>query len=154
MPILSKGQDAISLLKADHRAVEELFVRFEGARTQASKRKIAEEVCHSLLVHTQIEEELFYPTCREAGVEEHLMDEAAVEHDGAKRLIDEILAGEEPMWEAKVKVLADQIRHHIREEERRGDGMFAQARAAEVDLEGLGAKIAERKQQLTMAHAG
>jgi hypothetical protein len=141
--------DAIELLKADHREAEAMFAKFESARTGPSKRKIAEEVCQALIVHTRIEEEIFYPACQEAGVEEDLLKEAKVEHDGAKQLIEEILAGSpaDDLYEAKVKVLSEQIEHHVGEEEGR-DGIFAQAKKKKVDLDALGEKMAARKAQL------
>ena len=85
--------DAITLLKADHRKVEELFEKFEAAKGADRKREIAQQICTELVVHSTIEEEIFYPACKEAA-EEDLLDEAYVEHDGAKVLISEIASGE------------------------------------------------------------
>jgi hypothetical protein len=143
--------DAIALLKADHRKVEELFAKFESARGAERKRAIAEQICLELSVHAKIEEDIFYPACEEASVEEDAMQEAHVEHDGAKVLITEILAGapEEDFYDAKVKVLSEMIKHHVKEEERRSEGIFAQAREAGLDLEELGERLAAEKRQLT-----
>lgn len=143
----SKKQDAIALLKADHRKVEELFEKYESARSR--KADIAKEICMELTIHTMIEEEIFYPACREAGVESDIMDEANVEHDGAKTLIGELEAGspEDEFYDAKVKVLSEEIKHHVKEEEKRG-GIFAGARQAELDLDALGEQLAARKQEL------
>jgi hemerythrin superfamily protein len=143
-----KPQDAIALLKNDHRVVESLFERFEKSRGKAAKEKIAKLVCLELMVHSQIEEEIFYPAIKEA-VDEEIYTEAFVEHDGAKVLIAEILEGspDEEFYDAKVKVLSEMIKHHVKEEEQR-DGMFAQARKGDVDLEALGAALAARKQEV------
>ena len=142
-------QDAIALLKADHRAVEELFEQFEGA-TGSAKKKSAMQICLELTVHAQIEEEIFYPAC-EGKIEEDLLKEAYVEHDGAKVLIAEIEAGspDDEYYDAKVKVLSEQIEHHVEEEEKRMEGMFAQARKAGLDMDALGEQLAARKAELT-----
>ena len=146
----SKKMDAIALLKQDHRTVEELFAQFEKAGGDGRKQKLATEICLELSVHAQIEEEIFYPAC-EGKVEEDLLKEAYVEHDGAKLLITEILSGEpsDEFYDSKVKVLQEQIEHHVEEEEKRMEGMFAQARKAGLDMDALGDQLAARKQQLT-----
>ena len=145
----AQKQDAIALLKADHRAVEELFEQFEGATRAASKQKLAQQICQELIIHTIIEEEIFYPGVKDA-VEDDMMDEAYVEHDGAKILIAEIMAGspDDPFYDAKVKVLSEEIKHHVKEEEQR-DGMFAQAKKSDADLGALGEEMAARKAELT-----
>jgi len=150
-PSLSDTLDAIALLKADHRTVEGLFEKFETARGASSKAKIARQICLELSVHTAIEEEMFYPAVKEA-VDEEIYTEAHVEHDGAKVLIAEIMAGEpdDEFYDAKVKVLSEMIKHHVKEEEQR-DGMFAQARKGDVDMKSLGAEMAARKTELTKA---
>lgn len=142
-------QDAVALLKADHRKVEELFDKFEEAKGDGQKKKLAEQICMELTVHTKIEEEIFYPAC-EGAVEEDLLKEAYVEHDGAKVLIAEIEAGgpDDTFYEAKVKVLSEQIEHHVEEEEKRVEGMFSQARKAGVDMDALGDRMAARKAEL------
>lgn len=146
----AKSQDAIALLKADHREVEELFEKFEKASGADRKQKLAQQICLELSVHAQIEEEIFYPAC-EGKVEEDLLKESYVEHDGAKVLIAEIIKGEpsDEFYDAKVKVLQEEIEHHVEEEERRMDGLFAQAKKAGLDLDVLGADLAARKEQLT-----
>ena len=138
--------DAIAMLKADHRKVEEIFAQFEKARGQERKRALAEQACLELKVHTVIEEEIFYPACR-GKVEDDLMDEAYVEHDAAKTLINEIEAGgpDEEFYDAKVKVLSEMIEHHVQEEEMRSEGMFSQARAAGLDMDALADQMRERK---------
>jgi hypothetical protein len=145
--------DAIALLKADHRKVEELFEKFEKAR-EGSKQKLAEEICTELKIHTIIEEEVFYPALK-GKIEEQTWSEAYVEHDGAKVLVNDIMAGSpdgDEFYDAKVHVLSEDIKHHVREEERRQDGMFAQARDAGVDLVALRDEMLARKQEL-MAQA-
>jgi hypothetical protein len=141
--------DAVALLKADHRKVEELFEKFESARGEGRKKALAEEICLELTVHTRIEEDVFYPAC-EGAVEEDLLKEAYVEHDAAKLLIAEIEAGgpNDEFYDAKVKVLSEMIKHHVEEEEQRVEGMFAQARKAGLDMDDLGERMAAEKEQL------
>ena len=144
-------QDAIALLKQDHRTVEELFEKFEKASGDGRKQKLAEEICLELSVHSQIEEEIFYPAC-DGKVDEELLKESFVEHDGAKVLIAEIIGGSgsgDEFYDAKVKVLQEQIEHHVEEEEKRVDGLFSQARKAGIDMEALGARLEQRKLELT-----
>ena len=145
-----KQQDAIALLKEDHRKVEELFAQFEKASGEGRKGKLAQQICLELTVHAQIEEEIFYPAC-EGKIEEDLLKEAYVEHDGAKILIAQIEAGSgstDDFFDAKVKVLQEQIEHHVEEEEKRMEGMFSQARKAGIDMDALGEQLAARKQEL------
>src|SRR6202012_320631 len=142
--------DAIALLKADHRKVEDLFAKFEAARGDGKKKALAEQICMELTVHTRIEEDVFYPAC-EGAVEEDKLQEAYVEHDAAKVLIAEIEAGgpDDEFYDAKVKVLSEMIEHHVEEEEQRVEGMFSQARKAGLDMDALGEKMAAEKAQLT-----
>jgi len=145
-----KQQDAIALLKQDHRNVEELFGQFENASGDGRKQKLARQICLELSVHATIEEEIFYPAC-EGKVDEDLLKEAYVEHDGAKVLIAEIEAnseGSDEFFDAKVKVLQEQIEHHVEEEEKRMEGLFSQARQAGLDMEALGEQLARRKAEL------
>jgi hemerythrin superfamily protein len=146
----AEQKDAIALLKEDHRTVEELFAQFEKSSGENRKEKIAKQICLELSVHAKIEEEIFYPAC-EGKIDEDLLKEAYVEHDGAKVLIGEIMAGgpDDEFYDAKVKVLQEQIEHHVEEEEKRMEGMFAQARKAGLDMDALGAELAARKQSLT-----
>ena len=146
---ISKEMDAIALLKQDHRTVEDLFAEFEKASGDGRKQKLAERICLELSVHTRIEEEIFYPAC-EGKVDEDLLKESYVEHDGAKLLVAEIIAGgpDDEFYDSKVKVLQEQVEHHVEEEEKRVDGLFAQARKADLDLDALGEQLADRKQEL------
>lgn len=141
--------DAIALLKADHREVEALFEKYEGASGSATKKKIAHQICVELKVHTAIEEEIFYPAFK-GKIESDTLDEAYVEHDGAKILINELEAGspDDDFYDAKLKVLSEEILHHVHEEEMRGEGMFAQCRKTDVDLVALGEAMLARKQEL------
>ena len=144
--------DAISMLKADHRKVEGLFEQFEKASDNARKLKLAQEICTELTVHATIEEEIFYPACKEA-VDDDLEHEAYVEHDGAKVLIAEIAASrpDDEFFDAKVTVLSEMIKHHVNEEEKPGEGFFAQARKGDVDMQAIGAALEARKEKLLAA---
>jgi hypothetical protein len=144
----SNGKDAIALLKADHRKVEDLFKRYEKSKNDDVKGKLAKEICLELSVHTSIEEEIFYPAVK-AAVEEEIHDEAYVEHDGAKVLIAELLDGtpDDDFYDAKVTVLSEMIKHHVKEEEQPG-GLFAQARKGDVDFDELGQRMTARKESL------
>lgn len=151
----TKYTDAIALLKADHRTVEGLFDQFESTKSTTSKKKIAHQICVELKIHTLIEEEIFYPAFR-GKIEDDMLDEAYVEHDGAKVLINDIEAGEpdDDFYGAKVKVLSEEIKHHVHEEEMRGEGMFAQCRATDVDLVALRDAMLARKQELIAQDKG
>jgi hypothetical protein len=141
--------DAIALLKADHRKVEALFESFEKAKSSSVKTSLVQQICTELSVHTAIEEEIFYPACT-GQIEEDTLTEAYVEHDGAKVIIAELLASnpDNEFYDSKVKVLSEQIKHHVKEEEMRSEGMFAQARDAGLDMEALGEQMAARKKEL------
>ncbi len=146
----TKSQDAVALLKADHRQVEEWFAEFQKARSSSIKRKLAESICQALTVHTEIEEEIFYPAFLQATKDKDMHHEAVVEHDGAKKLIAEIQESDpsDDFYDAKVHVLSEMIKHHVKEEEK-PDGMFAEAKkSSKMDLQELGAQLAERKAQL------
>ena len=141
--------DAIAVLKADHRKVEGLFEDFEKATGSAKKAALVRKICTELTVHTMIEEDIFYPACR-GKIEEDTLDEAYVEHDGAKMLIAELIDSEpdDAFYDAKVKVLSEEIKHHVKEEEARSEGMFAQARDAGLDMDALGEAMRDRKAEL------
>ncbi|MDZ4319553.1 MAG: hemerythrin domain-containing protein [Phenylobacterium sp.] len=141
--------DAIKLLKDDHREVEDLFEQFEKATAKDRKAKIVQKICTELTVHSLIEEEIFYPTFR-GKIEDDLLDEGYVEHDGAKMLIAELMAGDpdDAFYDAKVSVLSEEIEHHVKEEERPSEGMFAQCRRTDVDLVELAERMQARKDEL------
>jgi hypothetical protein len=134
----------------DHREVEAWFGEFEKSRSNAKKSELARKICAALTAHTTIEEEIFYPAFLEATAEKDLHHEAAVEHDGAKKLIAEIEASgpDDEYYDAKVSVLSEMIKHHVKEEEQRG-GMFAKARESDMDLAALGEQLKQRKDELT-----
>jgi len=150
-------EDAFELLKADHQKVKGLFKQFKQLKQDegsgAEKTELVKEICEELKIHTQIEEELFYPVVREAisgdELEEgaDLMDEALVEHSGAKDLIAQLeeMDVDDELYDAKVTVLSEQIEHHVKEEE--GE-MFPKAKRAKVDKQSLGAQMAARKLEL------
>lgn len=144
--------DAIELLLQDHEEVKAMFEKYEALsdRSVASKRRLALEICLALTKHTAIEEEIFYPAVREASRDnEDLVDEAIVEHASAKELISQIIAMEptEDLYDAKVKVLSEQVEHHVEEEETE---MLPKAREAGLDLEALGQEMLVRKQEVQL----
>lgn len=148
--------DAISLLKADHRVVDELFEQFDKARRSDTKARLVEQICNELKIHTIIEEEIFYPAVRPK-IDADIVDEGVVEHDGAKVLINDLVASKptDKFYDAKVKVLSEEIRHHVQEEEKWLRGMFAQARRTDLDMDALGGAMATRKAELKLlADAG
>lgn len=142
-------KNAIHLLSADHRTVENLFEKYESAKTDSSKQKLVTEICTELTIHTMLEEEIFYPAVADA-VEIDALEEAYVEHDSAKQLIIELQGAEpsEDFYDAKVKVLQELIEHHVKEEERQRDSLFAQARHGNVDLDAVGEQMIARKKEL------
>ena len=144
-----KKMDAIALLKQDHRKVEDLFEQFEKAREEGRKEKLAKQICTELMIHAMIEEEIFYPACK-GEVEDDLLDESYVEHDGAKVLISELnkSSPSDEFFDAKVTVLSEMIKHHVKEEEKRSEGLMAQAKDAGLDMEALGERLMQRKQEL------
>ena len=144
------AQPADQLLKADHRKVEQLFKKYEGLTDSSEKADCAMEICKELIIHAQLEEEIFYPACRQKGVKSDMLDEAQVEHDGAKVMIRELLDDdpEAEFYDAKVSVLADYIKHHVGEEEKGSEGIFALAKAAGVDMSALGSEMQARKTEL------
>jgi hemerythrin superfamily protein len=145
----SGRDDAISLLKSDHREVEKLFGTFESTRSGERKQEIAAQICAALKAHTTIEEEIFYPAFLEATDDTEIHHEAEIEHEGAKHLIQEIESAgpEDDHFEARVSVLREMIRHHVKEEEQRG-GMFSKAQSSDMDLAELGQRLRERKLEL------
>jgi len=150
IPTVEQKTDAVDLLITDHNNVKALFEQYEdlGDRAFASKKKLATQICLELTKHATAEEEIFYPAVRAANKEnEDMVDEAVVEHGSAKELIAQILAMEpdEPLYDAKVKVLSEQIEHHVEEEETE---MFPKARKSKLDLVELGAAIEQRKAEI------
>ncbi len=140
--------NAIELLEKDHFEVEGYFEEYEGLEDDAAKGELARKICMALTVHMQIEEEIFYPEALKATKDGDLFDEATVEHAGAKNLIAEIGEMEpgDDLYDAKVKVLGEQIKHHVKEER---EEMFPEVEATKMDLDALGAQMAKRKAELT-----
>lgn len=147
--------DAIALLKADHRQVEGWFDQFEKSKSNERKQELAEKICAALKAHTTIEEEIFYPAFLEATDAQDIHHEAEVEHDGAKKLIAEIEAAgpDDDYFDARITVLSEMIKHHVKEEEKR-DGMFAKARRSDMDLAALGEQLEARKAEIMGEDAG
>jgi hemerythrin superfamily protein len=141
--------DAIALLTQDHKNVKKMFDEYEGLGENAiaSKKELADTICGELVIHTRIEEEIFYPAVRAAIDDDELMDEADVEHAGAKDLIAQIQSMEpgDSHYDAMVKVLGEEIDHHVKEEQ---EEMFPQVRKSDLDLKALGAQLAARKAEL------
>jgi len=143
--------NAIDLLKTDHDEVDALFKDYdllaEGDGDAGDKRELSTRICGMLAVHAMIEEEIFYPAAREAGVDADLLDEAVIEHGPAKELIAQVGAARasEPLYDARVKVLGEYIRHHVKEEE---NELFPACRKSEMDMAGIGARLQKRKTQL------
>lgn len=150
----SKKPDAIALLKEDHRRVQDLFDKFERAR-EDRKAMLVKQICTELSIHTMIEEEIFYPSCKGQIEEDDLLEESYVEHDGAKVLIAELMDGspDSEFYDAKVMVLSEMIKHHVKEEEKRSEGLFAQARDAGLDMEALAERLMARKEELMQEFA-
>lgn len=149
-PASASEQDAIALLKSDHRQVRALFSEFDKLKdggSEEDKAAVVAQICDELTVHAAIEEEIFYPAVRKAIEDVDLMDEALVEHAGAKELIAQLEGAsvDDDLYSAKVTVLGQQIDHHIQEEERR---MFREAKKAKVDTAALGAEMMKRKTAL------
>jgi hemerythrin superfamily protein len=139
----------VAFLKTDHRQVEEWFSQFSKSKSTAKKQQLADKICDALTAHTTIKEEIFYPAFLEATQDKGMHHEAVVEHAGAKNLIAEIqsMSASEDYFDAKVTVLSEMIKHHVKEEEQPG-GMFAEAKKSGMDLRSLGAQLRARKKEL------
>src|SRR6266436_2330425 len=146
LDFLMPEKHAISILKKDHDTVKDLFEKFENAESSAEKERIIAKAVNELKIHAVIEEEIFYPTVRKH-VGSDIMNEADEEHHVAKVLIAELdlNRGGGDHREAKFTVLAESVRHHIKEEE---DQMLPKAKELDIDFEQLGARMLERKKQL------
>jgi hypothetical protein len=144
-----RTRNAIAILRADHKVVDELFQQYEKAKAQTRKQDLVERICHELIVHTTVEEEIFYPALRKVIKDRDMMDEADVEHASAKEMIKQLQAGKpgDDHYDAKVKVLGEYIRHHVKEEQTE---MFPKAQKTRLDLLELGAQIQTRKAELEL----
>jgi hypothetical protein len=145
----SRASGAIEMLKADHDKVKKAFKEFEKLDHEDTEaaRQIVETVCEDLKVHTTLEEELFYPALREAMEDEDLLNEAAVEHETAKMLIEQLenMGPDDPNYRATFTVLGEYVMHHVKEEE--GE-MFPEAKKTDLDFESLGERMRKRKEEL------
>jgi hemerythrin superfamily protein len=142
-----KAQDATKLLRADHKLVNDLFEEYESARSAKKKKELVTRICNELTVHAMIEEEIFYPAVKKALKDKELVPEATVEHDTLKYLIAEV-EGKEPdgeMFDARIKVMAEYVKHHVKEEQ---NEIFPKARSTKLDMEELGAQMLARKEEL------
>jgi hemerythrin superfamily protein len=143
----ARPQEATALLRADHKLVSGLFADYEATNSTAKKRELVEKICTELSVHAQVEEEVFYPAVQEALEDHELVPEAVVEHATLKDLIAQV-EGIEPegeMFDARIKVLSEYVKHHVKEEQ---NEMFPKARSSNLDMRELGAQISERKAEL------
>lgn len=144
---IPKPMDAIKLLRADHKLVNQLFEEYEKTSSVKKKRELVAQICTELTVHAQIEEEIFYPAIKKALKDKELVPEATVEHTTLKQLIAEI-EGKEPegeMFDARIKVMSEYVKHHVKEEQ---NEMFPKAKTTKLDMEELGALLATRKEEL------
>lgn len=142
-----KTQDAMALLRADHKNVSALFAEYEKARVKSRKKALVTEICNALTVHAQIEEEIFYPAVKRALKDKALVPEATVEHATLKDLIAQVkdVEPDGEMFDAKIKVLSEYVKHHVKEEQ---NEMFPKAKATTLDMMALGAQLAARRQEL------
>jgi hemerythrin-like domain-containing protein len=145
----SKNVEAINMLKEDHDRVEKAFKEFEKLDREDTEtvRQLVQTVCEDLKVHTTLEEEIFYPAVREAIDDEDLMNEASVEHETAKMLIEQLenMQPDDPNYHATFTVLGEYVMHHVEEEE--GE-MFPAAKKTDIDFEALARQMKERKEEL------
>ena len=146
-----KAREATALLRADHKVVSDLFADYEKARSTSKKKQLVSKICTELSVHAQVEEEIFYPAIKRALKDKELVPEATVEHATLKDLIAQV-EGVTPngeMFDAKIKVLSEYVKHHVKEEH---EEMFPKARATKLDMVELGAQLAARKAELLALH--
>lgn len=145
-----KSKEAITLLRADHKLVNDLFDEYEKTRSATKKKSLVKQICTELTIHAQIEEEIFYPAAKKALRDKELIPEATVEHATLKDLIAQV-EGVEPdgeMYDAKIKVLSEYVKHHVKEEQ---NEIFPKVKASNLDLVELGAQLTERKEELLAA---
>ena len=143
----SKPQEATAMLRADHKKVSALFAQYEVTRSAAKKKSLVAQICTELKVHTQIEEEIFYPAVKAALKDHELVPEATVEHASVKDLVAQVegVNPEGEMFDARIKVMSEFVKHHVKEEQ---NEMFPKAKKTKLDMRQLGAAMAARKQEL------
>ncbi len=142
-----KAREATALLRADHKLVSSLFAEYEKTRSTAKKMELVSRICIELSVHAQVEEEIFYPAVKQALKDKELIPEATVEHASLKQLIAQV-EGVQPdgeMFDAKIKVLSEYVKHHVKEEQ---NEIFPKAKSTKLDMVELGAQLARRKEAL------
>ena len=143
----AKSKEATAMLRADHQLVSKLFEEYEASRSNSKKMQIVSQICMELTVHAQIEEEIFYPAVKQALNDGELVPEATVEHATLKDLIAQV-EGKEPdgeMFDAKIKVMSEYVKHHVKEEE---EEIFPKAKKSSLNLEKIGSEISNRKAEL------
>lgn len=147
-----KPEEATALLRDDHKAVSELFTAYEKTRSPAKKMQIVSKICTELSVHAQVEEEIFYPAVKAALKDKVLIPEAVVEQATMKHLIAQVegVTPDGEMFDAKVKVLSEYVKHHVKEEHTE---MFPKARKSKLDMLALGSQMAVRKAELMAMRA-
>ena len=148
----AKPMEATSLLRADHKLVNDLFDEYEKTKAAGKKKELVAKICLELSVHAQVEEEIFYPAVKQALKDKELIPEATVEHATLKLLIAQV-EGVEPdgeMFDAKIKVMSEYVKHHVKEEQ---NEIFPKAKASKLDMQALGEKIAARKAELLSGNA-
>ncbi|MES2627141.1 MAG: hemerythrin domain-containing protein [Pseudomonadota bacterium] len=145
-------KEAIAILRADHKLVSELFAEVDKTKKQEKKIKLVEQICEELTIHAQVEEEIFYPAVKDALDDDELVPEAQVEHASLKMLISELegAQGDDEMYDARVKVLSEYVKHHVKEEQ---NEMFPKVKETDLDLVELGAQILQRKEELKSERA-
>lgn len=150
-PATAVKSNAFTLLKDDHKKVKKLFKEFQSIKkrddSDERKSELTKEICREIKVHTQLEEEIFYPSARQAIGDEDVMEEAGIEHASVKQLVSQLESMEpgDPHYDAIVKVMSEYVEHHVREEE---DQMFPMLKKAKLDAKGLGEQITRRKEEL------
>jgi hemerythrin superfamily protein len=149
---LSRGQKATTLLRADHKLVSSLFADYEKARSTAKKKTLVAQICSELTMHAQLEEEIFYPAFKRALKDQELVPEATVEHETLRELIAQVegVKPEGEMFDAKIKVLSEYVKHHVKEEQ---SEMFPKAESSSLDMIELGAALIERRAELLAERA-
>ena len=141
-------QDAVALLRADHKLVSSLFGEYEKARSPSKKKQLVTRICTELSLHAQVEEEIFYPAVKQALKDKELVPEATVEHATLKGLISQV-EPEGEMFDARIQVLSEYVKHHVKEEQ---NEMFPKAKATKLDMVQLGARLSGRKAELFAQH--
>lgn len=139
---MPRTMNALDLLRQDHQHVQALLKRFEKTEDEGEQRELCDQIVGELREHTEIEERILYPYLREATGREDLFEEASLEHDTAKSLMEQLEREQPgtPRFKAMVKVLGEYVEHHVQEEEAE---IFPQVEKTGVDLDALGQTLEE-----------